>query len=45
VQLAGSAFAQIGFEENSFAHDDIAVLTQVRKTPRWPRSYPNFSRF
>lgn len=30
VQLAGHAFAHVGFEENSFAHSDIAALTQVR---------------
>lgn len=29
VQLAGDAFAHVGFEENSFVHNDIAVLTQV----------------
>jgi hypothetical protein len=30
VEVAGEAFAHVGFEENSFVHNDIAVLTQVQ---------------
>jgi hypothetical protein len=32
LQEAGSAFARVGFEENSFLHNDISVLTQVQSS-------------
>lgn len=43
LQEAGNAFARVGFEENSFLHDDISVLTQVQSSLDKTCDCPSFS--